>query len=131
MAGEEHDARGNIHFRASRSPDLRVVREQLRRPLSAFVYIVDDDKAAPESLGDRANSISGYHCNDKMATSLQTAEDEEIVNSKPLARISPSDSGSISLAGAIPTLNPHAIPLPQGGPIPMAAREGAKRSITG
>jgi AraC family transcriptional activator of mtrCDE len=91
MAGEEHDARGNIHFRASRSPDLRVVREQLRRPLSAFVYIVDDDKAAPESLGDRANSISGYHCNDKMATSLQTAEDEEIVNSKPLARISPSD----------------------------------------
>jgi AraC family transcriptional regulator, activator of mtrCDE len=91
MAGEEHDARGNIHFRASRSPDPRVVREQLRRPLSAFVYLVDDDKAARKSLGDRANSISGYHCNDKMATSLRTAEDEGIVNSKPLARISPSD----------------------------------------
>lgn len=90
MAGEEHDARGNIHFRASRSPDLRVVREQLRRPLSAFVYI--DDKAARESLGRFApNSISGYHCNDKIATSLRTAEDDEIVNSKPFARISPSD----------------------------------------
>ena len=92
MAGEEHDARGNIHFRASRSPDLRVVREQLRRPLPAFVYIVDDDKTARESLGRPApNSMSGYRCNDEMATSLRIAEDEEIVNSKPLARISPSD----------------------------------------
>jgi hypothetical protein len=50
MAGEEHDAKGSIHFRASRSPDLEVVREQLRRSLSAFVHIVDDDKAARESL---------------------------------------------------------------------------------
>ena len=98
MAGEEHDARGDIHFRASRSPDLRVVREQLRRPLPAFVYIVDDDKAARESLGRPApNSMSGYHCNDKMATSLRTAEDEEIVNSKPLARISPSDLDNLMM----------------------------------
>jgi AraC family transcriptional activator of mtrCDE len=89
MTGEEHDARGNIHFHASPSPDLRVVGEQLRRPLPAFVYIVDDGKAAREPHG--ANSISGYHCNDKMTTSPRTAEDEEIVNSKPLARISPSD----------------------------------------
>ena len=98
MAGEEHDARGDIHFRASRSPDLRVVREQLRRPLPAFVYIVDDDKAARESPGRPApNSMSGYHCNDKMATSLRTAEDEEIVNSKPLARISPSDLDNLMM----------------------------------
>jgi hypothetical protein len=94
-AGEEHDARGNIHFRASHSPDLRVVQEQLRRPLSAFVYIVDDNKAAHESHG--ANSISDHHCNDKMATSLRTAEDEEIVNSKPLARISPSDLDNLMM----------------------------------
>jgi AraC family transcriptional regulator, activator of mtrCDE len=75
MAEEEHDTRGNIHFHASRSPEFRVVREQLRRPMSALVYIVDDV----------------YHRNEKMATSLRTAADEEIVNSKPLARISPSD----------------------------------------
>ena len=93
-AGKEHDARGNIHFRPSVSPDLRVAREQLRRPLSTFVYIVDDDKAARES---QANSISGDHCNDKMATSLRTAEDQEIVNSKPLARISPSDLDNLMM----------------------------------
>ena len=69
MAGEEHDAKG-------------------KRPLSAFVYI--DDKAARESHGRFAPN-SDYHCNDKIATSLRTAEDEEIVSSKPLARISPSD----------------------------------------
>jgi AraC family transcriptional activator of mtrCDE len=72
MSGEEHDAKGDIHFRASGSPDLRVVREKPRRPLPAFVYVVDDG-------------------NDKIATSLRTAKDEEIVNSQPLARISPSD----------------------------------------
>jgi AraC family transcriptional activator of mtrCDE len=75
MADVEHAARGNIHFHASRSPDIRVVREQLRRPMSALVYIVDD----------------GYHRNEKVASSLRTTADEDIVNSKPLARISPSD----------------------------------------
>jgi AraC family transcriptional activator of mtrCDE len=71
MAGE-HDANGDIHFRTSPSTDLRVVRQQLRKPLPAFVYIVDDGS-------------------DKRATSLRTAENEEMVNSQPLARISPSD----------------------------------------
>jgi hypothetical protein len=75
---EEHDARGDIHFRASRSPDLRVAQEQLRGPLSALVYIVDDGK-------------------DKMATSLRTGEDEEIVNSQPLARISPFDLDNLMM----------------------------------
>ncbi len=92
MVGEEHDSMGNIQFRASRSPDLGVVREQLERPMPAFVYIVHDDRAARESFGrPPPNSMSGYYCNDEMATSLRTAEDEEIMNSKPLARISPSD----------------------------------------
>jgi AraC family transcriptional activator of mtrCDE len=77
MAGEEHDARSDIHFRASRSPDLTVVREQLRRPLPAFVYVVDDGT-------------------DKIAT-LRTGEDEEIVNSQPLARISPSDLDNLMM----------------------------------
>src|SRR5690242_17074747 len=88
MAGEEHEGRGNIHFLGSPSLDLRVVGEQLRRPLSAFVYIADGDKAAREP--HIANSTSGYRCNDKMANSLRTAKDGEIVNSQPLARISPS-----------------------------------------
>src|SRR3546814_3822107 len=86
MAGEEHDERGSIHFCASRSPDLRVVREQLRRPLSAFVYI--DDKAARESLVRFApNSVSGYHCNDKIATSLRRSE-EHTSELQSLMRIS-------------------------------------------
>ena len=93
MAGEEHEARGNIHFRASHSSGLRVVREPLRKSLSAFVYVVDDDKAARELLGRLApNLVSGCcRCNGKIATSLRKAEDEEIVDSKPLARIAPSE----------------------------------------
>lgn len=90
MAGEEHDARGNIDFRAPRPPGLRVVQEKLRRPVSAFVYI--DDKAARGSLGSSApNSLYGCHCNDKKTTSPRTAEEGATVNSKPLARISPTD----------------------------------------
>lgn len=81
MAGEEHDARGNILFHSSRSPELRVVREQVRSPLSAFVYTFDH----------------GYHGNDKMATSLWTAKIKESANCKPLARISPSDLDNLMM----------------------------------
>lgn len=79
MTEEAHDASGDIHFRASHSPDLRVVRDQLRRPLSALVYVIDDGK-------------------NKTATSLRAGEDEEIVKSQPLARISPSDLDSLMMS---------------------------------
>src|SRR3546814_3811341 len=92
MAGEEHDARGNIHFRASRSPDLGVVREQLSRPPSAFVYIVDDGKVVHDLLGKPApNPLSGCDCTGNMQTRRLTIEDEETLSSKSLVRISHSD----------------------------------------
>ncbi|MHA6646105.1 helix-turn-helix domain-containing protein [Mesorhizobium sp. A623] len=81
MAGKEHDPRSNILFHASRSPDLKVVRKQARSPLSAFAYAADD----------------GYHSNDKMATSLRAAKIKKSVNSKPLARISPSDLDNLMM----------------------------------
>src|SRR3546814_2697955 len=78
MTGEEHDARGNIHFRASRSPDLGVVREQLSRPPSAFVYIVDEGKVVHDLLGKPApNPLSGCDCTGNMTTRRLTIEDEE------------------------------------------------------
>lgn len=82
MTGEEHDPRSNILFHASRSPDLKVVREQAKSPLSAFVYAADDD----------------CHCDEIMATSLRTANIKESVNSKPLARISPSDLDNLMMS---------------------------------
>jgi AraC family transcriptional activator of mtrCDE len=119
LSGEEHDVRGNIHFHASHSPDPRVVREQMRRPLSAFVYIVDN-KAARGSHG--ANSTFGYHCNDKIATSLRTAEDEEIVNSKPLARISPFDLDNLMMTLEVEFVKLAECVVSPGWRLTMAAR---------
>src|SRR5262249_3107489 len=104
------------------SPDLSVVRERPTSPMPTFVYIVDDDKAAREPLGRPApNSMSGLHCNDEMATSLQAAEDEEIVNSKPLARISPSDLDNLMMSLEVEFVRLSECVVSPGSKLMMAA----------
>src|SRR3546814_1612770 len=115
-------ARGNIHFRASRSPDLGVVREQLSRPPSAFVYIVDEGKVVHDLLGKPApNPLSGCDCTGNMTTRRLTIEDEETLSSKPLARISPSDLDNLMSTLEVEFVNLSECVVSPGWRLTMAA----------
>jgi FixJ family two-component response regulator len=56
MGERKHDAWCDIHFHSSAPPIHSDVRA-LKMPSSAFVHIVDDEKAVRESLGDLLRSM--------------------------------------------------------------------------
>src|SRR5258708_34588298 len=57
MGDGEHDGWRDISFHSTASPIRPDVREQLRMSSSAFVHIIDDDRAVRESLGDLLRSM--------------------------------------------------------------------------
>lgn len=57
MGDGKHDVWRDIRFHRPASPIRPDVREQLRMSSSAFVHIVDDDRAVRESLGDLLRSM--------------------------------------------------------------------------
>jgi FixJ family two-component response regulator len=58
VGGEESDARRDLHLHSPTSSIRPIAAEQLKMCSSAFVYIVDDDKAVRESLGDLLRSMN-------------------------------------------------------------------------
>jgi len=102
---------------------MQVLREQPRGPLSALVYVVDDDKAVRKSLGDKENSIPSNHCNNKTATSLRTAKKTEIVNGTPLTRISPYDLDNLMMTLEVEFVKLSECAVSPGWRLTMAATD--------